>query len=664
MKKKLGALWVILALAFTATAQEKPVQFHFTTTQISDTSALLTIDASIAPGWQLFGLTTDEADEGLHSLVQLKNQKLQQALAQPGSNLISKYDSSLSMQLSYYTDSAHWQIPVSIKDKNILVGSVDYALRKADDYPTGKEEFRLEINASVNPSNKLGQQDSLGNTTGKESLKNTGYGKIILKGFAEGLFAFLMPCIFAMLPVTVSFFLKRSKTRKEGVKNAFSYAGSIVVIFALVGLLFGLLGNPRFANEMASSAAFNIFVFAIFLIFGISFLGAFEITLPASWVNKIDSKANTKNFGGIFFMALTLVVVSFSCTAPFIGDLAFEAVKNKEIGKAVAGFSAFGLAIALPFAIGAMFPTLLSHLSKGGGWLNSLKVTLGFIELALAMKFLSSADLAYHWRLLDREVYLAIWIVLFGLLGLYLLGKLKFHHDDELKKNEYGVPYLTVTRLFFAIGALSFMVYLIPGLWGAPLKGISAWLPEMKTQDFNLTKLQTAAAPASPASASGIKPVKYTDFLESEIPGVETFFDYDEALAAAKQLKKPLMLDFTGHSCANCRKMEQTVLVDEQIKKTLQNDFVVVSLYVDDRHELPESEWVKSTIDGSVLKELGAKNLDLEVTLTNNNAQPYYVFVDGNGKLLIPEGYGYAPGIDKFKAHLEKVKEAYQKLSQ
>jgi thiol:disulfide interchange protein DsbD len=473
-----------------------------------------------------------------------------------------------------------------------------------------------------------------------------------------------MPCIFAMLPVTVSFFLKRSKTKQQGIKNALSYATSIVVIFAGIGLLFGLLGNPRFANEMASSALFNIFVFTIFVIFGIAFLGAFEITLPSSWVNKVDSKANSNSFGGIFFMALTLVVVSFSCTAPFIGDLAYEAVVNKELGKAVAGFASFGFAIALPFAIGAMFPSMLNHVSKSGGWLNSLKVSLGFIELALALKFLSSADLAYHWRLLDREVYLALWIIIFGLLGIYLLGKLKLKHDDDLPRNDYGHPYLTVTRLFFAIAALSFTVYLIPGMWGAPLKGISAWIPEMKTQDFNLNKVHARSEGPAVTPEAGVvatpKPVKYVDFLESEIPGVDAFFDYNEAIAAAKATGKPLMIDFTGHSCANCRKMEQTVLVDDKVSSTLQKDFIVVSLYVDDRFKLPPSEWTTSKLDGSMLKEMGNKNLEFEITMANTNAQPLYVFVDTDGKIIKNAG-GFNADIPRFVKILEDVKTDFHK---
>jgi len=417
-------------------------------------------------------------------------------------------------------------------------------------------------------------------------------------------------------------------------------------------------------NEFASSAVFNIFVFALFIVFGISFLGAFEITLPASFANKVDSKSNASSFTGIFFMALTLVIVSFSCTVAFIGGLIPLLIKGSFI-KPIIGFFAFGLAIALPFALLAYFPSLLNKIAKSGGWLNSLKVCFGFLELALSLKFLSNADLAYHWRLLDREIYLSLWIVIFLLMGFYLLGKLKFSHDDELPKNDYGLPYLSVTRLFFAITVFSFVVYLVPGLWGAPLKGISAWIPETKTQDFNLYKssLQnTAALDTGRITSAGpvVKPKKYIDFLESEILGVEAFFDYDEALAAAKILNKPVMIDFTGHSCANCRKMESEVLNQDEIRNVLKNDFVVASLYVDDKYELPENERYTSTFDGSFIKRMGAKNLDLEAVIANSNAQPLYIFMDKNGK-LIKNADGYDPSISRFKNILEEVKAEYKK---
>jgi thiol:disulfide interchange protein DsbD len=363
-------------------------------------------------------------------------------------------------------------------------------------------------------------------------------------------------------------------------------------------------------------------------------------------------------------MALTLVLVSFSCTAPFIGNLLVDVSHQKERLGPIVGFLGFSTAIALPFAFFAFFPGLLNKIAKSGGWLNTLKVSFGFIELAMALKFLSNADLAYHWGLLNRDVYLSIWIILFGLLGLYLLGKLKLSHDDNLPVNDYGLPYLSVTRLLFAICSLAFTVYMIPGLWGAPLNGISGWLPENKTQDFNLEKLIRSrnnsvglndSSQNKTSAALIIKPKKHTDILQSEIPGVDAFFDFDEAVTAAKQMKRPIMIDFTGHSCANCRKMEAEVLSKPEVSNILHNDFIVASLYVDEKRELPENEKYVSKFDNSNINTVGAKNLDFEATIANYNAQPLYMFTDQEGK-IIKNGGGYEPGVQRFVQMLTEVK--------
>jgi thiol:disulfide interchange protein len=504
----------------------------------------------------------------------------------------------------------------------------------------------------------------------KTGVQNELVGKslwsIFLLGLGIGFLAVIQPCIYAMIPVTVSFFIKRSTSRVKGIKNALVYSLSIIGIFTVLGVGITIIFGPNALYEISSSAIFNILVFALFVVFGISFLGAFEINLPSSWANKIDSKAGMNSYSGIFFMALTLVIVSFSCTVPFISGLTQLISHEKQRLAPALGFMGFSLALALPFALFALFPSLLNKIAKAGGWLNTMKVTFGFLELALSLKFLSNADLQYHWRILDREVYLSLWIVLFLLLGLYLLGKLKFSHDDELPKNDYGHPYLTVTRTFFAIAALTFTVYMVPGLWGAPLKGISAWIPETKTQDFNLNKLsiQNAVDSSGKTTAtidtSKLKPKKYTDFLESEILGADAFFDYDEAIAASKKMNKPVMIDFTGHSCANCRKMESEVLNQDEIRNTLTKDFIIASLYVDDKFSLPENEQYTSKNDGSLIKRMGAKNLDFEATIANSNAQPLYIFVDKEGKIIINAG-GYEPGIGRFKKILEDVKTEFKK---
>lgn len=483
-----------------------------------------------------------------------------------------------------------------------------------------------------------------------------------LDGIRWGFISVLQPCLYAMFPVTVTFFLKRSQSRAQGIKNATLYSLSIVAIFTLFAFFLTLIFGRDTLYQISTSAAFNLFVFALFMVFGISFLGAFEITLPSSWTNKVDSKASTQSFSGIFFMALTLVLVSFSCTAPFIGNLLVDVTQQKERLGPIIGFLGFSLAIALPFALFAFFPGLLNKIAKSGGWLNTLKVSFGFIEIAMALKFLSNADLAYHWRILDREVYLSLWIIIFGLLGFYLLGKIKFSHDDHLPLNDYGHPYLTVTRLLFAIVPLAFTVYMIPGLWGAPLNGISGWLPENKTQDFNIEKLirnsqmnATNDSSQTGKTVSYIKPKKYTDILSSEIAGVETFFDMDEAIAAAKAMNKPIMIDFTGHSCANCRKMEAEVLSKPEVSKILHNDFVVASLYVDEKRELPDSGKYTSTFDQSSITNVGAKNLDFEAMIANSNAQPLYIFTDETGKIIQNAG-GYDPDMQRFISLLNTVK--------
>lgn len=503
----------------------------------------------------------------------------------------------------------------------------------------GTYQFSSAVNNDISSAATDNSHDNNGesapvvasNDEENKEFTSKGLLEIFLMGLANGFIAFLMPCIFAMLPITVSFFTKRSKTRAQGIKNAFFYSISIIFIFAAIGLLISLLFGPKTMYEISSSIWFNLFVFVMFVVFGISLMGAFEITLPSSWSTKLDSKANTNSFIGIFFMALVLVVVSFSCTSAFISFLIVYIVQSGNSLGGIVGFTGFGLAIAIPFALGAIFPAAINKFAKSGGWLNSLKVTMGFIELALAMKFLSNVDLAYHWRLLDMEVYLAIWIAIGICLSLYLLGKLKLSHDGDLPKNIFGQPYLTVTRLMFGIAALSFTIYLVPGLWGAPLTGVSGFLPERKTLDFNLhdqlIKMQTTE------SGNTVKPVKYTNKLKSELPGIDAFFDYEEALAAAKVDGKLVLVDFTGHSCINCRKMERAVLSKPEVLSAINKDFVLASLYTDDKTVLPEEEQYVSE-DGTKIKTLGAKNLDIEFHKFNQVAQPYYAVVNSDGNII------------------------------
>jgi thiol:disulfide interchange protein len=479
-----------------------------------------------------------------------------------------------------------------------------------------------------------------------------------------GLLAVLTPCVYSMIPITVSFFTKRSKSRAEGIRNAIYYSLSIIIIFTVLGVLISALFGADALNALSANWIANLFFFAVFIIFGISFLGAFEITLPSSWTSKTDSKAGMGSFGGIFFMALTLVIVSFSCTGPIVGPLLVLAGKGGVVGPAI-GMFGFSIGLALPFALFAIFPGMLNKMATGGGWMNQVKVTLGFIELMLAMKFLSNADLAQGWRLLDREIFIAIWIVLSIMLGVYLLGKLKLSHDDAPPKNLYGQEYVGLVRLFLAMTMFSFAVYLVPGMWGAPLNGMSAFIPPVGTQDFVLNS--GGSAPSAEHSNNGVAPVKYVEEMKIYEPGavknlgLVTFFDYDEAIAAAKKLKKPIMLDFTGVNCVNCRKMENQVWSKPEVIKRLKEDFVVVSLYCDlNRIKLPESEHFFSQGLNSKVTTLGGKNSDIQASKFGANAQPFYFFIDEDGNKLAEEGYGYDPDVQKFVNHLDKVKEKYK----
>lgn len=503
---------------------------------------------------------------------------------------------------------------------------------------------------------------------GNEKQQKKSLLTLFFAALAGGFLAVLTPCVYSMIPITVSFFTKRSKTRAEGIRNAIYYSLSIIIVFTLLGVLISVFFGVNALNNLSTNWIANLFFFLIFVIFGISFLGAFEITLPSSWTSKTDSKAGLSSFGGIFFMALTLVIVSFSCTGPIIGPLLVLAAGPGSIAGPAIGMLGFSIGLAMPFALFAVFPGMLNKIAASGGWLNQVKVVLGFLELMLALKFLSNADLAMGWRLLDRELFIAIWIVLAVLLGIYLLGKLKMSHDDASPKNIYGQEYVSIFRLFLAIVSFSFAVYLLPGMWGAPLNGMSQFVPPMGTQDFVLTEGGgTGPAAGHAAIDDEIRPVKYVEEMRIYEPevvkklGLVTYFDYDEALAAAKKLKKPVMLDFTGINCVNCRKMESQVWSAPEVSERLKKDFIVASLYCDyDKAKLPESERYFSQVLQSDVETVGDKNEDIQAAKFNSNSQPYYFFVDEDGNKLVEEGYSYDPNIQKFVDHLEKVKENYK----
>ncbi|MCX6283962.1 MAG: thioredoxin family protein, partial [Bacteroidetes bacterium] len=473
-----------------------------------------------------------------------------------------------------------------------------------------------------------------------------------------GLAAIITPCVFPMIPMTVTFFMKGSENKRKGRIQAIVYGLSIIVIYTVIGTIVAVTLGANFANFLSTHWIPNVFFFMIFMVFAASFLGMFEITLPSWLVNKADKQADKGGYTGAFFMAFTLVLVSFSCTGPIVGAILVQSASG-EIIKPVIGMLGFSLAFAMPFGLFAFFPSWLAGLPKSGGWLNSVKVVLGFIEIALGLKFLSIADQTYHWHILDREVYLALWIITFTLMGFYLLGKLKFHHDSDL-------PFISVPRLLLAIITFSFVIYMVPGMFGAPLKALSGYLPPETSLDFDLTRIIREEVKAFSGSGSGgnitsalCEKPRYGDFLK--LPhGLDGYFDYKQGLACAKKMNKPLFIDFTGHGCVNCREMEANVWSAPPVLQRLREKFIVTALYVDDKTEVPENEWVTSKYDGKVKKSIGRIYADLQISKYNINSQPYYVLLDTAGNLLAqPRAYNL--NVDEFVKWLDGALDNFRK---
>lgn len=472
---------------------------------------------------------------------------------------------------------------------------------------------------------------------------------IFLAGLLGGFAALLMPCIFPMLPLTVSFFTKGSE-KGSAFRRASLYGLFIILIYVVLGLLVTVIFGADALNSLSTNGIFNFFFFLLLIVFAASFFGAFEITLPSSWVNKMDANSDKGGIAGLFFMAGTLALVSFSCTGPIIGTLLVQAATTGAILGPAIGMFGFSLALAIPFALFALFPSAMNKLPKSGGWLNSVKVVLGFLELAFALKFLSNVDLAYHWEWFDREIFLSLWIIIFGLMGIYLLGKLKFAHDSALS-------FISVPRLFLAVIVLAFTTYLIPGLWGAPLKSVSAFLPPQETQDFDLYTSGLIAGSGNSAATN--KTVhKYADKFHAPLK-LNAFFDYNEGLAEAKRLNKPILIDFTGHACVNCRKMEANVWPDKEILGMLNQDYILIQLYVDDKTELAAEDKV-TTPEGKELSTIGKKWSDLQARKFQSNSQPYYVLLDPKTEmpLVKPQGADYS--VENYKKFLNSGLAAFK----
>ncbi len=507
---------------------------------------------------------------------------------------------------------------------------------------------QAEDSARANSADPLLTQIAETTAAVENGSEQESLGAFFLLAFMFGLSALLTPCVFPMIPMTVSFFTNSSTTRRQAVFKALVYGFSIIAIYTLIGVVFArIFGASEINYYLSTHWLPNVLFFIVFMVFGMSFLGMFEITLPHSLVNKIDAQADKGGFYGVFFMAFTLAVVSFSCTGPIVGTVLIASAGG-EILKPIVGMFGFSLAFALPFTLFAVFPNLLNSLPKSGGWLNSVKVVLGFLELALALKFLSIADQVYHWGILDREVYLALWIVIFSLLGLYLLGKLKLSHDSDF-------PYLSVPRLMLAMVTFSFVVYLVPGMVGAPLKALSGYLPPQATHDFDLAAMLRKDGSTQNETC---ETPKFAEFLH--LPhGLIGYFNLEQAKRCAAEQNKPIFLDFTGHGCVNCREMEANVWSDPQVLKRLRENYVIVALYVDDKTELPQSEWVTSTHDGKVKNTIGKKNADYQITKFNVNAQPYYVLMDENENSLVTP-IAYEKDVQKFIQFLDAGVAAYK----
>ena len=648
----MSCLFFLIGILPTIAQIQEPVQFQTTLKTLSESEVEIVFNGSIDAGWHVY--STDLPSGGPISATfnvdQIQGAELVGGLVPQGKE-IKKFDKLFEMEVRYMEHTATFVQKLKITDEKFFIeGYLQYgACNDENCLPpsevpfsfkgvkpaiqgTSDEVAQVEETPDSTPAPAVQEQSEVStsnywapvidklNAFGEETADtaNQSWIYIFFAGFIGGLLALFTPCVWPIIPMTVSFFLKRTKDKKKGIRDAWTYGASIVVIYVTLGLAITLIFGASALNALSTNAVFNILFFLMLVVFAASFFGAFEITLPSKWSNAVDSKAEqTSGLLSIFLMAFTLSLVSFSCTGPIIGFLLVEVSTTGSVVAPAIGMLGFALALALPFTLFAMFPSWLKSMPKSGGWMNVIKVTLGFLELAFALKFLSVADLAYGWRILDRETFLALWIVIFGLLGFYLLGKIKFPHDDD--DTTVSVP-----RFFMALASLAFAVYMIPGLWGAPLKAVSAFAPPMSTQDFNLYKNEVHAQ----------------------------FDDYDAGMEYAQRTGKPVMLDFTGYGCVNCRKMELAVWTDQKVSDIMKNDYVLITLYVDNKTPLPEHIKVMENGKERTLRTLGDKWSYLQRVKFGANAQPFYVLIDNEGNPL-NKSYSYDEDIDKYVDFLE-----------
>ena len=647
--KKLSFALVAVFASLAASAQPmEPVQWTSSVKSLGDSQYEIIFKALVEQDWHIYDMGPYEVGGPMATTFTYEDLAGAELVGdvKVSKEAVRQFNDVYEMEIGYYEGEVIFTQLVKAESAATLNVMVDWMACNESNCVTGSNDFEVKVgDAAVAPA-KIEEPAKSGSSI-------WGY---ILSAIGWALIALLTPCVFPMIPMTVSFFLKGSGSVARGRFRALMYGFFIVTLYtlpiAVIILLTWLVGGDAVTadifNWVATHWLPNIIFFIVFMVFAASFFGAFEIVLPEKLVNDSDAKSDKGGLAGIFFMALTLVLVSFSCTGPIVGSALIQSTSG-EVWTPIITMLAFSVVFALPFTLFALFPTWLKQLPKSGGWLNSVKVVLGFVELALGLKFLSVADQTYHWGLLDREVYLAIWIAIFSLMGLYLLGKLKFKHDSDM-------PYLSVTRLVLAIATFSFVVYMIPGMWGAPLDVLSGYLPPMQSHDFVLGANGSTATTSSNDSApkSG---VKYGDVLELPY-GLPGFFDLEEAEAYAKKVGKPLFVDFTGHGCVNCREMEARVWSDERVLDLLRNEYVIVALYADDKLPVDEKDWV-TTDAGKVLKTLGKINSYYALKTYGVNAQPYYVLQGKDGKPLI-EPRGYNLDVDAFVDFLQRGVEAYK----
>ena len=674
--KKLLFPFVLLLFAVAVQAQiQDPVKFNSELKILAADEAEVVFTAAIDKGWHVY--STDLGDGGPISAT-FNVEKIFGAEVvgklKPVGKEISTFDKLFEMKVRYFENTAQFVQKLKLtggayqiegyleygacNDENCLPptqvlfkfsgkaeGAAKEAAAAAAETKAEEQPAKQETVSGTAPVAAIGGADgpteikvadkvdlwkpviselnSLGETTSQEDMS---WVYIFITGFAGGLLALFTPCVWPIIPMTVSFFLKRSKDKKKGIRDAWTYGASIVVIYVTLGLAITLIFGASALNALSTNAVFNILFCLMLVVFAASFFGAFEITLPSKWSTAVDSKAEaTSGLLSIFLMAFTLSLVSFSCTGPIIGFLLVQVSTTGSVVAPAIGMLGFAIALALPFTLFALFPSWLKSMPKSGGWMNIIKVTLGFLELAFALKFLSVADLAYGWRILDRETFLALWIVLFALLGFYLLGKIKFPHDDDDTK-------VSVPRFFMALASLAFAVYMVPGLWGAPLKAVSAFAPPMQTQDFNL----------------------YNNEVHAK------FDDYDLGMEYARQHGKPVMLDFTGYGCVNCRKMELAVWTNPKVSDIINNDYVLITLYVDNKTPLPSPVKIVENGTERTLRTVGDKWSYLQRVKFGANAQPFYVLIDNEGKPL-NKSYSYDEDIPKYIEFLQTGLENYKK---